>query len=148
MVAHEFGHHLADHIGRGFARSTAAGYAVGTAVGALISFGGLAAWAIGQGAAQLGGSAARLAFSKEEEREADYLAAYLLARAGHDLDRAGGLWTKLAGSDGAQMASGLLATRPSSAEQLAAWQETVEELRASPVSCWDASRHNDTHSPD
>jgi predicted Zn-dependent protease len=55
----------------------------------VVPFGGIAGWALGQGAAQLGSSAAQLAFSKDEESEADYLGAYLVARSGYDLDRAG-----------------------------------------------------------
>lgn len=132
VVAHEMGHHLAGHLGRGLARGSAAGVAAGSIVGALIPFGGLAAWAIGQGAAELGAGAARLAFSKEEEREADYLAVYLLARAGYDPAQAGGLWVRLARRDGAPGAAGVLDRHPSDPERLAAWRRTVQEVRASP----------------
>jgi Zn-dependent protease with chaperone function len=134
LVGHEMGHHLAGHIRRQLARGTAAGVAASALLGAVVPFGGLAGWALGQGAAELGAGAARLAFSKEEEREADYLAAYLVARAGYDLDRAGWLWARLSRGDGhapVAVVAGPLETHPAAAERLAAWRRTVAEIRAS-----------------
>lgn len=134
VVAHEFGHHLAGHLGRQRARGTAAGAIASGLLGAVVPFGGLAGFALGQGAAELGAGAARLAYSKAEEREADYLAAYLVARAGYDLDRAGRLWARLARPDAAARGglAGLLATHPAEAERLAAWRRAAEEIHASP----------------
>jgi Zn-dependent protease with chaperone function len=136
VVAHEFGHHLAGHLGRQRTRGAVAGAVASAVLGALVPFGGLAGAALGQGAAELGAGAARLAYSKAEEREADYLAAYLVARAGYDLGRAGELWARLSRPDAAARAgggiAGLLATHPAEAERLAAWQRAAEEIRASP----------------
>lgn len=131
VLAHEMGHHLAGHLRRGLARGSAAGIAAGSIVGAVIPFGGLAAWAIGQGAAELGAGAAQLAFAKEEEREADYLAVYLLARAGYDPAQASSLWVRLARQDHVQDGAGVLDRHPSDPERLAAWRRTVQEVRAS-----------------
>ncbi|WP_343893741.1 M48 family metalloprotease, partial [Craurococcus roseus] len=135
VVAHEFGHHLAGHLNRQRTRGTVAGTVASTVIGAVVPFGGLAGLVIGQGAAQLGAGAARLAYSKGEEREADYLGAYLVARAGYDLERAGNLWARIARPEAARSGSGvagLLATHPAEAERLAAWRRTTEEIRASP----------------
>ena len=135
VVAHEFGHHLAGHLGRQRTRSAVAGTAAATVLGAVVPFGGLAALALGQGAAQLGANAARIAYSKGEEREADYLGAYLVARAGYDLDRAGNLWARLSRPDAAARnggVAGLLATHPAEAERLAAWRRATAEIRGSP----------------
>jgi Zn-dependent protease with chaperone function len=134
VVGHEFGHHLAGHLGRQRLRGATMGTVAGTVVGAVVPFGGLAAFALGQGAAELGAGAARLAYSKAEEREADYLGAYLVARAGYDLDRAEALWARLARPDAAGRggASALLATHPAEAERLAAWRRAAAEIRASP----------------
>ena len=131
VVGHEFGHQLAGHIGRQRARGMAAGTAASTLLGAVVPFGGVAAWVLGQGAAELGAGATRLAFSKEDEREADYLDAYLVARAGYDLDRAGRIWVKLT-RHGPQETAGLLDSHPAGPDRLAAWQRTAEEIRASP----------------
>jgi Zn-dependent protease with chaperone function len=130
VLGHEFGHHLAGHSGHRVARGMAAGTAAAAVLGAVVPFGGLAAWMLGQGAAELGASAARLTFSKEEEREADYLDAYLVARAGYDLDRAGRLWVKLA-QNSPQESAGPLDSHPAGPERLAAWQRTSIEIRAS-----------------
>jgi len=131
VVGHEFGHHLAGHLGRQRVRSTAAGTAASAVLGAVVPFGGLAGLVLGQGAAQLGAGAARIAYSKAEEREADYLGAYLVARAGYDLQRAGNLWARLSRPEARGLAS-LLATHPAEAERLAAWRRAAEEIRASP----------------
>jgi Zn-dependent protease with chaperone function len=131
VLGHEFGHHLAGHIERRYARGLAGGTAASTLLGALVPFGGLAGWLLGQGAAQLGAEAAQLVFSKEEEREADYLGAYLVARAGYDLDRAGLVWVRLT-RGGPQETTGLLDSHPAGPERLAAWRETVEEIRRTP----------------
>ncbi len=131
VVGHEFGHHLAGHIGRQLARGMAAGTAASAVLGAVVPFGGVAGWVLGQGAAELGAGGARLAFSKQDEREADYLDAYLVARAGYDLDRAGQVWRKFA-QRGSPEEAGLLDSHPAAAERLAAWQRTAEEIRASP----------------
>jgi predicted Zn-dependent protease len=131
VVAHEAGHHLAGHIGRQLARGLAAGTVASALLGAVLPFGGLAGWALGQGAAELGAGAARLAFSKEEEREADYLAAYLVARAGYDPERAGRLW-EILGRGRAGESAGLLDSHPAGPDRLAAWRRTAEEIRVSP----------------
>jgi Zn-dependent protease with chaperone function len=130
VVAHEAGHHLAGHIGRRFVRGLAAGTAASAVLGAVLPFGGLLGWALGQGAAEAGAGASRLAFSKEEEREADYLAAYLVARAGYDPERAGRLWGLLAPHERGRE-TGPLDTHPAGADRLAAWRRAVEEIRGS-----------------
>jgi predicted Zn-dependent protease len=130
VVGHEFGHHVAGHIDRRRARGLAAGTAAGTLLGAVVPLGGIAGWALGQGAAQIGSSAAQLAFSKDEEREADYLSGYLVARAGYDLDRAGLVWMRLT-RDGPNETAGWLDSHPAGPERLAAWRSTIDEVRAS-----------------
>jgi predicted Zn-dependent protease len=131
VLGHELGHHLADHLGRRRARGVVAGTAAGTLLGALVPFGGLASWALGEGAALAGSQGAQLAFSKEEEREADYLGAYLVARAGYDLDRAGLVWVRLT-RGGPQETAGLLDSHPAGPERLAAWRQATAEIRLSP----------------
>ena len=131
VLGHEFGHHLANHLSRRRARGLAAGTVAGTLLGAVVPFGGLAGWALGEGAAMAGSQGAQLAFSKEEEREADYLGAYLVARAGYDLDRAGLVWVRLT-RGGPQETAGLLDSHPAGPERLAAWRQATAEIRLSP----------------
>lgn len=121
VVAHEFGHHVAGHIARASTR-TALGALAGAAVGAYTGLGDLSG---------VGARVGRLVYSKADEREADYLSAYITARAGYDLEEASGIWAKLAGSGG-KAAAGLLDTHPAGPERLAAWEIVGREIAASP----------------
>jgi predicted Zn-dependent protease len=122
VVAHEFAHHIANHIGRARTRTTI-GALAGAVVGAYSGLGDLSG---------LGAQAGRLVYSKSDEREADYLAAYITAWAGYDLDRAGGIWAKLAGAGDRRVTAGLLDTHPAGPERLAAWELAKREIAASP----------------
>jgi predicted Zn-dependent protease len=131
VVAHEIGHHAANHIARG-TRNQMIGALIGVAVV------GLAAAATGsnpssgatQSAAQLGATIGHLSFSKEQEREADYMAALILYRAGVDLDKARGLLVTMARGSG-RIATTFLDSHPAGPERIAAWDRAVAEIRAS-----------------
>lgn len=139
VVAHEMGHHIAGHIDKSV---TNAG--VGALASALLYTALLAAVAGGNlsyvdpqaysdgldGSMQIGAAVGNLSFSKEHEREADYIAAYMLARAGYDLDRARRLWVQLAKSSG-NMQTDLFDTHPAGPDRLAAWDNAVIEVSAS-----------------
>ncbi|WP_431280626.1 M48 family metalloprotease [Humitalea sp. 24SJ18S-53] len=129
VVAHEFAHHIAEHISEGSWR-TQVGALAGAAAGAIAT----EALGIDIGleriGAQAGAQAGRLSFSKADEREADYLGAYIMARAGFDLARAGTIWAKLSHLSGRGTTS-LLDSHPAGPERLATWRQTVEEVRAS-----------------
>ena len=71
-----------------------------------------------------------ISFSKEHEREADYVAAYLLARAGYDPEAGKEVWIKLAKASG-RMNTQLLDTHPAGPDRLAGWQKAVNEVRYS-----------------
>lgn len=124
VVAHEYGHHLAEHIQRAGTR-TQLGSLAGAVIGAYLGGDALA-----QTGAQLGGGAARLAYSQEEEREADYLAAFMVRRAGYDLDEAGRIWVRLAQAAGGQEQPSFIRTHPTGPQRLAAWERTVDEIEA------------------
>jgi predicted Zn-dependent protease len=131
VVAHEIGHHAANHIARG-TTSRMIGALIGLAVV------GLAAAATGgnlgrdatEQAAQLGATIGGLSYSKEQEREADYMAALILYRAGVDLDKARSLLVNMAAQSGV-MATTFLDSHPAGPERVAAWDRAVAEIRAS-----------------
>lgn len=133
VVGHEMGHHLAGHIEKGQINA-AVGQAVSMIlVSALVVALGGDASAVNSSldaAGSVGASVGHLSFSKEHEREADYIGAYLLARAGYDLDKARRLWVQLTRSSG-NMQTDMFDTHPSGPERLAAWNQTVAEVRAS-----------------
>jgi predicted Zn-dependent protease len=131
VVAHEFAHHIAEHIAEGTWR-TQAGALAGAALGAAATEALGVDLGLGRLGAQAGAQAGRLAYSKADEREADYLGAYIMARAGFDLDRAGALWAKLTHLSG-KGTTALLDSHPAGPERLAAWRRTTEEIRANPA---------------
>jgi predicted Zn-dependent protease len=131
VVAHEIGHHAANHVARG-TRNQMIGAMIGVALVGLA--GALAGSNPGydatQSAAQLGGRIGHLSFSKEQEREADYMAALILYRAGVDLDKARSLLVNMAARSGV-MATTFLDSHPAGPERVAAWDRAVAEIRAS-----------------
>ncbi|HSS84304.1 MAG TPA: M48 family metalloprotease, partial [Reyranella sp.] len=80
--------------------------------------------------ANIGGAIGGISFSKEQEREADYLAALILYRAGVDLDKARGLLVTLARMS-RQTQTGILDTHPAGPGRIAGWDRAVAEIRAS-----------------
>lgn len=142
VVAHEMGHHLAHH-NKEKQENVATG-AVVTGILAAVLVGASSAnnpyytsynqqqdAAAVQDMMEFGAEMGSISYSKEQEREADLLGAYLLARAGYDLDRAKNtlmVLSKLPGGTDRSRAS-LTDTHPASAERLVAWDKAIEEVR-------------------
>jgi predicted Zn-dependent protease len=139
VVAHEIGHHLGDHIAEKQDNA-----AIGALLGALLMGAALGAGGYdpaydtsnsGQQAMEqsmrLGAQIGAISYSKSQEREADLFAAYILARAEYDLDKAGHVWVVLAKMDDKTHAS-LLDTHPAGPERIVAWDKAVAEVKNSP----------------
>ncbi|MGX9965230.1 M48 family metallopeptidase [Roseomonas sp. F4] len=137
VLAHEMGHQAANHI-----VNTQKNQAVGALIGALI-VGAAGAYAARGGyydpnlsrssveaGANLGGAIGRISFSKEQEREADYLAALILYRSEIDLDKARGFLVTMARASG-RAETGMLDTHPAGPERIAGWDSAVLEVHAS-----------------
>jgi len=137
VIAHEIGHQAANHIATG-RRNQAVGALVGAvllgALGVALSRGSYNSADVTRVAtetgANVGGAIGRISFSKEQEREADYLAALILYRAGVDLDKARGFLVTMARASG-RKETGMLDTHPAGPERIAAWDLAVAEIRAS-----------------
>ena len=137
VIAHEMGHQAANHIATG-QRNRAVGALIGAvllgAAGAVVSRGSYgsarATRSASEAGANIGGAIGGLSFSKEQEREADYLAALILYRAGVDLDKARGFLVTTARASG-RRETGLLDTHPAGPERIAGWDRAVAEIRAS-----------------
>jgi predicted Zn-dependent protease len=137
VIAHEMGHQAANHIATG-QRNRAVGALIGAvllgAAGAVASRGSYGSARVTRSAseagANIGGAIGGLSFSKEQEREADYLAALILYRAGVDLDKARGFLVTTARASG-RRETGLLDTHPAGPERIAGWDRAVAEIRAS-----------------
>jgi predicted Zn-dependent protease len=137
VIAHEIGHQAANHIATG-QRNQATGALIGALLlgvaGAAASYRSYSGPQITRSAmetgANIGGAIGRISFSKEQEREADYLAAVILYRAGIDLDKARGVLVTMARASG-RKETGMLDTHPAGPERIAAWDRAIEEIRAS-----------------
>lgn len=136
VIAHEIGHQAANHVAAG-ERNKAVGALIGAvllgALGAAASYGSSNPDLIRTGVetgADVGGAIGRLSFSKEQEREADYLAAVILYRSDVDLDKARGFLVTMARASG-RKETGMLDTHPAGPERIAGWDRAVEEIRAS-----------------
>jgi predicted Zn-dependent protease len=136
VIAHEMGHEAANHLAasqRNQAIGAVAGAVLLGAAGVALSGRYGSADAIRSAmdsGANIGGALGGMSFSKEQEREADYLAALILYRAGVDLDKARGLLVTLARMS-RQMQTGILDTHPAGPERIAGWDRAVAEIRAS-----------------
>ena len=131
VVAHEISHHAANHVARATGNQMI-GALVGAGVAGLVAAatGGNPNAGVTQSAAELGAMVGRLSYSKEQEREADYMAALILYRAGIDLDKARALLVTMASRSG-RMETTFFDSHPAGPERVAAWYRAVAEIRAS-----------------
>ena len=137
VIAHEMAHHAANHVNQ-----SKRNVGIGATIGGVLL--GVAAAVITSGqpdssytvhsAMQLGMLAGakigNLSFSKEQEREADYVGAVILYRAGVDLDKARALYLTMARSS-ERNETNILDSHPIGPDRLAAWDRAVAEIRAS-----------------
>ena len=137
VIAHEIGHQAANHLvaaQRNQAVGALAGAVLMGALGVAASAsandrsGVLARQGV-QGGATVGAAVGRISYSKEQEREADYIAALILYRSGMDLDKARAFLVTMARASG-RRETGMLDTHPAGPERLAAWDRAVAEIRA------------------
>ena len=133
VMAHEMSHQIAGHVDES-TRSVLLGAIIGgLLMGDAAAAGGAdqdGVDAMAGAGMNYGGRVGLLTFSKEQEREADLLAAYVLARAGIDLQRAGRLFEVLAKLDGHAL-SGWNNTHPAGPERIVAWRKAVAEVNTS-----------------
>lgn len=143
VVAHEMGHHLAKHNEKQKKNAE-----VGAAVSGIIT-----AVLIGAANAnnpyynsyqqqqdqktlenmmQAGAKIGVLSYSKEQEREADLLSAYLLSRSGYDLKKAKNLMLVLAKMSGEtkENSTAFLSSHPAGMERVVSWEKVREEINS------------------
>jgi predicted Zn-dependent protease len=142
LVGHEMGHHLAKHN-----EETMRNAQTGAAVSGILTAVLLAASSANnpyytsyqqqqdqqtlENMMAAGAEIGAMSYSKEQEREADLLSAYLLEHAGYNLDRANNLMytmAKISGDDVPGKAA-LMDTHPPTPERVVAWQKVIEEIK-------------------
>ncbi|MFA7276264.1 MAG: M48 family metallopeptidase [Pseudobdellovibrionaceae bacterium] len=160
VIAHEMGHHLAKHNEKQQQNAE-----TGAAVSGIIT-------AILIGAAnannpyynsyqqqqdqntlnnmmKVGAEIGALSYSKEQEREADLLSAYLLSRSGYDLRKAENLMLVLARFAGEAKAStsSFLSTHPAGMERVVAWEKVTVEIKANKKKLPYRVEEKESHNP-
>ena len=130
IMAHEVAHHILGHIG-----ATGWRIQLGAIAGSLL--GGVVADLLGVDlgfrrlGAEAGARAGDLTFSKAQERDADYLGAWIASGAGFDLERAATIWAKFTRLSGSTVTS-ILDSHPAGPERLALWRRAAEEIKRDP----------------
>lgn len=124
VVAHELAHNALKHI-----EKMQGNAAIGGLLGLALDIGAAAAGVNTGGAGfRAGAQAGGQAYSKEFEHEADYLAIYILERAGYDPAKAPILFRRLSAEYPQQITGNYLSTHPSNSERIGAMQEAIEEI--------------------
>jgi Zn-dependent protease with chaperone function len=135
VLAHEIGHHIADHIREtrrnqntgamiaGLALAAATHGTVGCQTSACLNNMQSASQAVMQLGEHFGG----LIFSVEQEKEADYLAAYIISLAGYDLAKSRNMLVQF-GAKSDRETTGFLNSHPAPPERLASFDKTVQEI--------------------
>ena len=117
VLGHELAHHVMGHITKKMGN---------VILGSLIDI--LIAVTTGvdtQGTFQQLGA---LVYSKEFEKEADYVGTYIAARGGYNIDNAVDIWRRMAVEFPSAISDVFLATHPSSPERFLLVEETVKEI--------------------
>ncbi len=133
VLAHEMGHHIADHIDE-----TNTQAATGAVLGAIL----MGAIAVSAGpcytyscqqnmnnamesTVKLGAAVGSRVYSVEQEKEADFLAAFILDRSGYDLLESRQVLVKL-GAMSEDTETSFLASHPAGPERLASYDSVIE----------------------
>lgn len=117
ILGHELSHHILGHLTKTMTNVT-----IGSVIDILISITtGVNTQGIFQ---QLGG----LIYSKQFEREADYLGTYIAARSGYDVSDAPEIWRRLAAEFPTAISDSFLADHPSTPERFLFIEKTVKEI--------------------
>jgi predicted Zn-dependent protease len=143
VIAHEMGHHLAHHNKETEQNAMTGALLAGTLMAVLTASANAnnpyynsyqqqqdqqAIENVMMAGAQIGA----LSYSKEQEREADLLAVYLLEAANYDLEKARNLtyvFSQIEGDD-VEGKAALLSTHPEPVERYVSWAKAIDEVKA------------------
>ncbi|MCM8766551.1 MAG: M48 family metallopeptidase [Candidatus Omnitrophica bacterium] len=118
VLSHEIAHAVLDHV-----QKTLGNRVLGTIVDIAITI------ATGVSTQGIFGDIAGLVFSKEFEKEADYLGTYISAISGYDVSDAPNFWRRIAAEYPGSTKDVFLATHPSSPERYILIEKTVSEIK-------------------
>ena len=129
VIAHEMSHHIANHI-RESQNSQAAGALIGGLAMAVLLGATDTYYPDGvQVGMMVGAMAGVLTYSRKQEMEADYIAAYIISKSGFGLEDGRGILVKLGRISGGTTST-VLDTHPAGPERVAAWDLAAEEIQS------------------
>lgn len=125
VVSHELAHKIRGHMEDEKTNITA-----GVAAGLVLDI-AAAIFGINTGGSfsKLGAQAGHTAFSKDREREADYVGMYILARSGYAYEDAPNIFRKLAYTEPGMIETKYAGSHPSTAERFVALEKAAEEIK-------------------
>lgn len=125
IVSHELAHNLRGHV-----EMTKKHQMVGGFLGLLLDIGAAVAGVdTGGQFTQLGMQAAQRMYSKDMEREADYVGLYILALSGYDFAEAPNVFRRWGASHPGSIETKYASTHPSTPERFVALEKAVEEIQ-------------------
>lgn len=135
VIAHEMAHHIADHLSESAQNALVGGLIMGalSIYATNGSYDPVASQRLVNDATSLGMTIGARSYSKQQELEADYLAAYITTLAGYDLSTAGQILVTLAKADniGVSRFKNFIGTHPSGPKRVAAWRLVEREIASS-----------------
>ncbi len=123
IIAHEFAHNMMRHVASK-KQNVAAGLLIGVLADAVAASQGVQMG--GNSFSNIGAQAGVMAYSPAFEQEADYIALYMLARAGYDYEDVPQLWRRMSLNDKKSIYFG--ATHPSNAERFVIMKKAIDEI--------------------
>ncbi len=118
VIGHELAHNVLNHLGKKIKNQF-----VGTMIDTLLYF---TAKINTRGVL---GRVSNFIYSKEFEKEADYLGTYIVARAGYDVSQATNIWRRIAAEYPKNINRFFLSTHPSTPERFLYIEKTAEEIK-------------------
>lgn len=118
VLSHEIAHAVLEHV-----QKTLGNKIIGSILDIAITI------ATGINTQGVFGTLGGLVYSKEFEKEADYLGTYIAAVSGYDITNAANIWRKLAAEYPGSTKDIFLATHPSSPERYVLIENTVKEIK-------------------
>ncbi|HSB05387.1 MAG TPA: M48 family metallopeptidase [Thermodesulfobacteriota bacterium] len=124
IISHEVAHNARGHLSMTKKNALAGGF-----LGLVLDVAAAAAGVNTQGGfARMGAQIGRSTYSKDMEREADYVGLYILALSGYDIKEAPNVFRRLASVDPKSIEAKYAASHPSAPERFIGLEKTVEEI--------------------
>ncbi len=123
VLAHEYVHHMMGHVG-----SAKQNVMLGSVGGLLVDFAAAAAGVNTRGGfSKIGGQTGLLQYSPGFEQEADYIALYMLERAGFNIDKAPHFWRRMARYNPKGIYT--RTTHPTTPERFVMMEKIIKEIK-------------------